>query len=337
MQPQRANPLVLSELGVVAGSLNPLALSLSKQRRVLGLTARPAWPWRAAVADGTSASSAGTMDGVFCYGGRCRAPDPAGNAGPHGRLLRMGEGALAANRVACGPRVEAMPTASSARLRFEVPPLGRRAAGGFAEGSSEVARGRGRGVGVAVAFGVAVGGRGVPDSPHLARLRPSRRPPVKANGVQLAELARASNAVAGTAARLEKIARLANALRALAPEERLAGASWLAGELRQGRIGLGPAAVRGALAATAPARDGGADRRRRRRGARTDRRRGARAGSGGERARLLAALFARATAEERDFLARLALGELRQGALEGVLVEAVARAAGVPPAMCAAR
>ncbi len=71
--------------------------------------------------------------------------------------------------------------------------------------------------------------------------------------MQLAELVQASNAVARTAARLEKIARLVEALHALAPEERRAGASWLSGELAQGRIGLGPAAVRRALAATEPA------------------------------------------------------------------------------------
>jgi DNA ligase-1 len=43
-------------------------------------------------------------------------------------------------------------------------------------------------------------------------------------------------------------------------------------------------------------------------------------------------LFARATAAERDFLIRLLFGELRQGALEGVLLDAVGRAARVPAA-----
>ena len=51
------------------------------------------------------------------------------------------------------------------------------------------------------------------------------------------------------------------------------------------------------------------------------------AGSTAAKTALLRELFARATAEEQDFLARLLFGELRQGALEGVLVEAVARAA----------
>jgi DNA ligase-1 len=54
------------------------------------------------------------------------------------------------------------------------------------------------------------------------------------------------------------------------------------------------------------------------------------AGSKGERVRILADLFARATNEERDFLARLLLGELRQGALESLMIDAVAAAASLP-------
>jgi DNA ligase-1 len=56
------------------------------------------------------------------------------------------------------------------------------------------------------------------------------------------------------------------------------------------------------------------------------------AGAQAERRRLLAGLFARATQTEREFLVRLLAGELHQGALEGVMTEAVARAAGVPAA-----
>ncbi|MGH6918925.1 MAG: ATP-dependent DNA ligase, partial [Geminicoccaceae bacterium] len=55
-------------------------------------------------------------------------------------------------------------------------------------------------------------------------------------------------------------------------------------------------------------------------------------GAAGERARLLQALFGRATEQEQDFLLRLLLGELRQGALEGLMVEAVAKAAALPVA-----
>src|SRR5205823_4697577 len=50
------------------------------------------------------------------------------------------------------------------------------------------------------------------------------------------------------------------------------------------------------------------------------------------RAELLRQLLGRATRDEQDFLSRLLFGELRQGALEGVLVEAVARAGGVDAA-----
>ena len=53
-------------------------------------------------------------------------------------------------------------------------------------------------------------------------------------------------------------------------------------------------------------------------------------GSAGEKQRLLGELFSRATAEEQDFLFRLLTGELRQGALEGIMVEALAQAHEVP-------
>src|SRR6185369_8580648 len=56
------------------------------------------------------------------------------------------------------------------------------------------------------------------------------------------------------------------------------------------------------------------------------------AGSKGERTSVLASLLARATDAERDFLARLLLGELRQGALESLMIDAVAAAASLPPA-----
>src|SRR5581483_10671472 len=55
-------------------------------------------------------------------------------------------------------------------------------------------------------------------------------------------------------------------------------------------------------------------------------------GSAAARDALLRQLFGLATQAEQDFLARLLFGELRQGALEGVLTDAVARAAGVPAA-----
>src|SRR5204862_2018349 len=55
-------------------------------------------------------------------------------------------------------------------------------------------------------------------------------------------------------------------------------------------------------------------------------------GSAGEKQRRLSDLFSRATAEEQDFLFRLLTGELRQGALEGIMVEALAKARDLPAA-----
>lgn len=53
-------------------------------------------------------------------------------------------------------------------------------------------------------------------------------------------------------------------------------------------------------------------------------------GSAGRRTGLIDGFLARATLAEARFLRRLLVGELRQGAGEGIVVEAVARAAGVP-------
>jgi DNA ligase-1 len=55
-------------------------------------------------------------------------------------------------------------------------------------------------------------------------------------------------------------------------------------------------------------------------------------GSAGRRGELLRGLFSRATAEEQDFLVRLIVGELRQGALRGLMLEAIAAAAQIPVA-----
>jgi len=55
-------------------------------------------------------------------------------------------------------------------------------------------------------------------------------------------------------------------------------------------------------------------------------------GSAAERKRLVEELFAAATAGEQRFLVRLLSGELRQGALDGVMTDAVAKAAEVPAA-----
>jgi DNA ligase-1 len=149
--------------------------------------------------------------------------------------------------------------------------------------------------------------------------------------MRLADLAATSRAVAETSSRLEKVALLAECLRRLAPGELAVAAAWLAGELPQGRLGVGWAALERARAGATPAAEASLDL------AEVD---GALSriaaasgpGSATERRRFLGAVLARSTPPEQEFLARLLLGELRQGALEGVLVEAVARAASVPAA-----
>jgi ATP-dependent DNA ligase I len=145
----------------------------------------------------------------------------------------------------------------------------------------------------------------------------------------LDEVVAASARVAGTRARLEKIGILAACLGRLAPGEIEAGVGLLTGEPRQGRLGVGGATLRDTRPppAVAPALavlevDAALERIARANGP----------GSAGERGRTLGALLARATAAEQDFLRRLLVGELRQGAQEGVVVEAVARAAAVPAA-----
>jgi DNA ligase-1 len=145
----------------------------------------------------------------------------------------------------------------------------------------------------------------------------------------LADLVTTSRRVAATRSRTEKVAALADLLLRLAPEEIEIAAAFLSGQLRQGRIGLGPAAVRAAwgetAAAAAPALTlGEVDAAFAEIAAAGGR------GSTAERARRLGALLGAATREEQELLVRLIFGELRQGALAGLTVEALAAAAAVP-------
>src|SRR5512132_267267 len=146
--------------------------------------------------------------------------------------------------------------------------------------------------------------------------------------VLLDEVAGTSAAVAASSARLAKVERLAACLRRLQPGEVHPAVAFLSGELRQRQIGVGWAALRDAPdPAAAPILtvaevDAAFERIGRLAGP----------GSQAERRRLLGELFGRATAAEQRFLVGLLSGELRQGALEGVMVEAIAKAAGVPAA-----
>jgi DNA ligase-1 len=154
--------------------------------------------------------------------------------------------------------------------------------------------------------------------------------------VLLRDLVRTSEAVAATPRRGAKIGEIADLLREASPGEVPVVVAFLSGELTQRQIGVGYAAISELLAEPGPVQAGPVQA-----GppaltvSETDAvfaEVGAVTGPGSQatRRRLLAALFSRATPAERQFLSRLLAGELRQGALEGVMVEAVARAAGVP-------
>jgi DNA ligase-1 len=146
--------------------------------------------------------------------------------------------------------------------------------------------------------------------------------------VLLAEIAQASAEVTDTAARSKKTALLAACLGQLRPDEIPVAVAYLSGELPQGSIGVGWGSLKEMpSAASAPALellevDAAVGRIAETAGK----------GSQARRRAELAALFERATEPEQGFLRGLLLGELRQGALEGVMVDAVASAADLPPA-----
>jgi len=186
--------------------------------------------------------------------------------------------------------------------------------------------------------------------------------------VLLRELVQTSEAVAATSGRTAKITEIATLLRRASSGEVPAVVAFLSGELLQRQIGVGYASLGELLrlepaaappagpwarfaagqapAAAAPASGdplAGAVTEEAAAGggpltvAETDAvfeavGRVTGAGAQAERRRLLAGVFGRATRAEREFLVRLLAGELHQGALEGVMTEAVARAAGVPAA-----
>jgi DNA ligase 1 len=142
----------------------------------------------------------------------------------------------------------------------------------------------------------------------------------------LAAVVETSRQVSETTKRLEKTELIALLLRKLVPDEVETAVSFLSGVTRQGRLGIGYAAMSSTdvLPSAAPSLEIlEVDR--------TLSELAAIQGSGaeGRRRELLARMFSRATGQEQNFLKRLFVGELRQGALEGIMLEAVAKASGV--------
>jgi DNA ligase 1 len=153
--------------------------------------------------------------------------------------------------------------------------------------------------------------------------------------VLLSDVVEVSAGVTATSARNAKIAQIAALLARAEPGQVAVAVAVLSGELLQGQIGVGYATIgdlfRAADAAGAED-DGNAGPLTLTEVNEAFASIGAVTGPGSValRRQQLAALFARATDREREFLVRLLAGDLRQGALEGVMTEAVAKAAGVP-------
>jgi DNA ligase 1 len=146
----------------------------------------------------------------------------------------------------------------------------------------------------------------------------------------LADAVGASGEVAGTSSRSRKVAILAELLRRLDPDEIPIVVGVLSGVPRQGRVGVGYSTVYGVehVPAMEPTLTvGDLDR------ALVLISEASGPGSGARRKDILGDLFSRATDEEARFLKRLLTGELRQGALAGLMVDAIAQAAGVSGAL----
>lgn len=146
----------------------------------------------------------------------------------------------------------------------------------------------------------------------------------------LNDLVETSQRVGETRKRLAKIDMLADCLRRAGPDLIEIAVGFLTGEPRQGRIGIGPAALRKARPGSATGlpsltvvevdttltRIAGISG----------------TGSGKARLQALNELLGRGTDAEQSFLMRLLIGELRHGALEGVMADAIAKAADIPAA-----
>jgi DNA ligase-1 len=146
----------------------------------------------------------------------------------------------------------------------------------------------------------------------------------------LAEVVAASKEVSETSSRSQKVAILAELLRRLDPDEIGPAVGFLTGVPRQGRVGVGYATIYGIEQAPAAAPSLTIDE--------LDRAIAAvqgmtGAGSAARRGEILADLLGRATEPEAGFVKRLFTGELRQGALAGLMVDAIAKAAGVSGAI----
>jgi DNA ligase-1 len=144
----------------------------------------------------------------------------------------------------------------------------------------------------------------------------------------LGHLVGVSERVASTPGRLAKVRAISDLLRSLPPEDIETAVLYLSGDTPQGRIGIGFASLEAAAAATAADSESLTLAEVEGVLASIAAMRGP--GSSARRDQSLASLFTRATAREHRFLIRLLAGELRQGALAGVMLDAIAEASRLP-------
>jgi DNA ligase 1 len=147
--------------------------------------------------------------------------------------------------------------------------------------------------------------------------------------VLLADVVATSAAVAGTRSRTAKAGAIAELLRRAGPDEVGAVTAWLAGDTRQSRLGVGWRTLSTSVGTPIPTPSltvAAVDHDL------TELARTAGPGAGARRGAIVTALLSAATEDEQQFLVRLLTGELRQGALEGIVLDAVAAAADVPVA-----
>ena len=146
--------------------------------------------------------------------------------------------------------------------------------------------------------------------------------------MHLSEVVTASSVVASTSSRGKKIELLADVLRRLASNEIAIAIGFFTGWPRQGKLGIGWATLDAArppnAAEEATLTLAEVDQ------TFTALKSVKGSNSAAQRRRLLGDLMARATSAEQQFLFALGVGEVRQGALEGVMTEAVAKAANLP-------
>ncbi|MET9498891.1 ATP-dependent DNA ligase [Streptomyces sp. NPDC006552] len=142
-----------------------------------------------------------------------------------------------------------------------------------------------------------------------------------------ARLAQVSQEVAAASARSRKIELLAELFRDADPDDVPIVIPYLAGRLPQGRLGIGWRVLGERVAPAAEPRLNVQDVD----AALTALGDVAGAGSQAERRRLVGELMGAATEDEQRFLFGLVTGEVRQGALDAVALEGLARATGAPP------